>query len=1142
MRLDRLRAGAIEEFEIRLAGNDSMPKGLKMGVEIRLFWSPEAQGSYLQLPGSTESSPVIGVTDTVTADLGGLLRRNLPRLSWVSMANDAQKSFVVQFNTFPKQVELPPLDLCIDEKIVTNVNKSFRKRRPRNAQQITEWLGKQCFLPDDLAAVLPEDGESPAPPSVCRLLLSTDIEGSSDSTESIVIHGESVRVDAKHIDGKLLVQRVRRSKAANDKIPILLGRCIARFINATAEAEARRLAAGALSEVTSAGHGFIDLWRNYCGMEMQQVLERARKVREIPYTRWMPIDERTVRFEVTPGPRVAESLSALRDLGGQVSVEAGETAPLELITEGFTAEELEAAEDFGDSGNSSRSDKADKTKPFFGDVAKCDKRFVEVTGMGGEDSENPPTSGVLYVSLRSHKKQQERRDKAYGLIMSGGCAMPQLGLLIEDVEAPTARPGNHDPITPIVRRKVFPKHPPTIRQEEAIRTALNTPDIAVIQGPPGTGKTTVINAIIERLNEIAVDSPHIAGSYLLTSYQHDAVENAMSRTRVNGLPALKFGSRSRRRGRDERRDDEVLLEKWRLEHAAKVRGKVPGLAKGAIVERELKLLRDGYMLTPSAREDAEVVLNQAISYAEPWVPPDQLQAARQLRDEMSLGKRSVSQVDRKSEVKAIRALRYLPEAFSDDGAMSAMRVMRACADLIKEEERQILDRAARWVNSDPPPFLNEIESIRRRLLLRLSTTAAAARRRAPDARILAVLDSLCQHVRGALDQGSDARTRLIARFVEDLDGDIRGVHRAVANYTRVFAATCQQSDSVAIISAKGGDGTSAAYDTVLIDEAARANPLDLFIPMAMAKSRLILVGDHRQLPQLIDPIIEKQVMANRPVEEAEDELRSDLKMSLFERLFVLLNRRTERDEIPRCVTLDEQYRMHPVLGEFVNRYFYEGCNPDERFTSPTPAEEFRHGLPEYTASDGGEKREVAAAWKDIGADEGNEHDHDPSYSRAAEAQWIADELHNCITSESGAELSFGVITFYSAQTTEIIRALAEKGIYEGGDDGYELRENYRLITKKDGTVEERLSVGSVDAFQGKEFDVVFLSMVRSNDQEKFGHLSIANRLCVAMSRQRKLLIVVGDVGMLDGEAARKKIEPLVEFHSLCEEGHDGILR
>ncbi len=74
-----------------------------------------------------------------------------------------------------------------------------------------------------------------------------------------------------------------------------------------------------------------------------------------------------------------------------------------------------------------------------------------------------------------------------------------------------------------------------------MRVALNTPDIALIQGPPGTGKTTVIAAIIERLSEIADSSHGVAGNFLITGFQHSAVENAMARLLVNDLPAIKFG-------------------------------------------------------------------------------------------------------------------------------------------------------------------------------------------------------------------------------------------------------------------------------------------------------------------------------------------------------------------------------------------------------------------------------------------------------------------------------------------------------------------------------------------------------------------------------------------------------------------------
>lgn len=97
--------------------------------------------------------------------------------------------------------------------------------------------------------------------------------------------------------------------------------------------------------------------------------------------------------------------------------------------------------------------------------------------------------------------------------------------------------------------------------------------------------------------------------------------------------------------------------------------------------------------------------------------------------------------------------------------------------------------------------------------------------------------------------------------------------------------------------------------------------------------------------------------------------------------------------------------------------------------------------------------------------------------------------------------------------------------------------------------EERLRVGTVDAFQGKEFDVVFLSVVRTNAMtitsqkagierehllnRKYGHLRLANRLNVAMSRQRKLLIAVGDRTMAAGAEPEEAIPALAAFLKLC---------
>lgn len=100
--------------------------------------------------------------------------------------------------------------------------------------------------------------------------------------------------------------------------------------------------------------------------------------------------------------------------------------------------------------------------------------------------------------------------------------MPQLGLLLKGQPVRTAnfRQLLACPRGPSPARRRAPS------QERALHVALNTPDIALIQGPPGTGKTSVIAALMERLAQTSNEPESISSSVLLTSFQHEAVENA----------------------------------------------------------------------------------------------------------------------------------------------------------------------------------------------------------------------------------------------------------------------------------------------------------------------------------------------------------------------------------------------------------------------------------------------------------------------------------------------------------------------------------------------------------------------------------------------------------------------------------------
>ena len=390
---------------------------------------------------------------------------------------------------------------------------------------------------------------------------------------------------------------------------------------------------------------------------------------------------------------------------------------------------------------------------------------------------------------------------------------------------------------------------------------------------------------------------------------------------------------------------------------------------------------------------------------------------------------------------------------------------------------------------------------------------------------------------------------VLASYKDSFECDPKRVRDTVSEYAMVVGATCQQAASVHMANLKAltdiGDA-GISFSTVIIDEAARANPLDLFIPMSMASRRIILVGDHRQLPHLLEPEVEDAVATSHSLSE---EQRLAYKESLFQRLWKQLKENEERDGFSRVVMLDTQFRMHPVLGDFVSREFYvrDGL---EQIKPGRSAGDFIDDIP------GHEKK--VCCWIDVPYSDGDGRERkstgNPSWKRVSEAQRLANEAKRLLES-CGDAISIGVITFYSAQRDVIFEALRRLSVTrQNAETGeWEIEEQYR----KTRSHEERFRVGTVDAFQGKEFDIVLLSVVRSNrlplppenDVEafevaanrKYGHLRLSNRMNVAMSRQRSLLIAVGDKAMAEFPGSEKAAPPMRAFLELCKGGHGHVL-
>jgi superfamily I DNA and/or RNA helicase len=305
--------------------------------------------------------------------------------------------------------------------------------------------------------------------------------------------------------------------------------------------------------------------------------------------------------------------------------------------------------------------------------------------------------------------------------------------------------------------------------------------------------------------------------------------------------------------------------------------------------------------------------------------------------------------------------------------------------------------------------------------------------------------------------------------------------------------------------------------------------MDLLIPMSQAKNRIILVGDHRQLPHMIEEAIIEQIQSEDDYDEYM--VNNYLKDSIFAYLFNLLKKLELKDGIVRTITLDAQYRSHPLLGEFASRCFYQPYN--EGYQSPTEAKAFEHQLA------GIENK--AAIWLDVPhAINEKETKEGTSRYRDAEVKAIVQYLKQWLNDEENQDLSFGIITFYSEQVKRLEKLLRLEGIY------------LEDINRD----KERLRIGSVDAFQGTEFDIVFLSIVRTKSNEElakidaydtrkinqtFGFLVSKNRLCVAVTRQKRALIVVGNAQMVQSDIGQQAVPELGEFYQLCTKSEQGAV-
>jgi predicted RNA-binding Zn-ribbon protein involved in translation (DUF1610 family) len=273
----------------------------------------------------------------------------------------------------------------------------------------------------------------------------------------------------------------------------------------------------------------------------------------------------------------------------------------------------------------------------------------------------------------------------------------------------------------------------------------------------------------------------------------------------------------------------------------------------------------------------------------------------------------------------------------------------------------------------------------------------------------------------------------------------------------VFFATCATAATSSITN-------DEAYDMVILDEANKAR-IDEALPCLRLGAAVVMVGDHKQLPPVEDDAIYQIVEDHPDLEEIVD-------TSLFQRCW-----EKGVPEQARCL-LVEQHRMHPEISSYISSASYDNQleNAPEvleyEYVTRRPFPVALHMVDTAGLRGGRERRGAGGALR-----------NDAEVRVCAQVVRILDE-------RADPELSLAVIAMYADQVDRLRQALS--------------RRHFR----------RQVRIDTVDSFEGREEDMVVISLVRSNERGRIGFLRVPNRLNVAISRARRLVVCVGDAATL----------------------------
>ena len=302
----------------------------------------------------------------------------------------------------------------------------------------------------------------------------------------------------------------------------------------------------------------------------------------------------------------------------------------------------------------------------------------------------------------------------------------------------------------------------------------------------------------------------------------------------------------------------------------------------------------------------------------------------------------------------------------------------------------------------------------------------------------------------SMSSSVQSRINRLRHRVEELEVKI---NVELFDNARVVASTLVGSNSSLL--------TGRRFGTLFVDEAGQALEAATWIAVRKA-DRVVLAGDHLQLP---------------PTIKCYDAERAGLGVTMME----MVVRRWQQ----AVTLLTTQYRMNRQIMQFSSDWFYGG--------SLKAADEVKvRGILDF---------DTPMEWIDTSQMDFDEQVQGAGCSKVnvKEADFFVARLEEYV-SRIGLErilderIDFGLISPYKAQVRYMRQIVKRSAV---------LRQ-----------LREVLTVDTIDGFQGQERDVVFISLVRSNDDGSIGFLSDLRRMNVAITRARMKVVVIGNASTL----------------------------